>query len=66
MRTSQFTDVGWVPTLEAPLLSERGRSGERGAVQAHGFEFEVEATPEEVWRALHPRLAAAPAGRADS
>ncbi len=26
------------------------------AVQEHEFRFEVEATPDEVWRALHPRL----------
>lgn len=26
------------------------------AVREHQFSFEVEATPEEVWRALHPRL----------
>lgn len=25
-------------------------------MQEHGFEFEVDATPEEVWRSLHPRL----------
>jgi hypothetical protein len=29
-------------------------------VQVHGFSFEVAATPEEVWRSLHPRLPAAP------
>lgn len=31
-------------------------------MQEHGFSFEVEATPEEVWKALHPRLPAMPAG----
>lgn len=31
-------------------------------MQEHGFEFEVDATPEEVWRALHPRLAPRPPG----
>ena len=25
-------------------------------VQSHEFSFEVEAAPDEVWRALHPRL----------
>jgi hypothetical protein len=25
-------------------------------VRTHGFSFEIEATPEEVWRALHPRV----------
>lgn len=32
-------------------------------MQAHEFSFEIEATPEEVWRALHPRLPALPDGR---
>jgi hypothetical protein len=31
-------------------------------MQEHGFSFDVEATPEEVWRALHPRLPAPPPG----
>jgi hypothetical protein len=31
-------------------------------VQEHGFSFEVEATPMEVWRALHPRLPTMPPG----
>ena len=31
-------------------------------MQEHGFSFEVEATPMEVWKALHPRLPAMPAG----
>lgn len=31
-------------------------------MQQHGFEFEVDATPAEVWRALHPRLAPRPSG----
>lgn len=31
-------------------------------MQQHGFSFEVEGTPEEVWRALHPRLRALPPG----
>ena len=25
-------------------------------MQEHGFSFEIEATPQEVWRSLHPRL----------
>jgi hypothetical protein len=33
-----------------------GRPGSVAAVQSHEFSFEVEATPDEVWRALHPRL----------
>ena len=37
-------------------------TGEEVGVQEHGFEFEVDATPEEVWRALHPRLAPRPPG----
>jgi len=31
-------------------------------MQSHEFSFEIEASPEEVWRALHPRLPAAVAG----
>lgn len=31
-------------------------------VRAHGFSFEVDATPAEVWRSLHPRLPARPPG----
>ena len=31
-------------------------------MKEHGFSFEVEATPEEVWKALHPRLPAMPSG----
>jgi hypothetical protein len=32
-------------------------------VREHGFSFEVEATPEEVWRSLHPRLPPMPEGQ---
>ena len=31
-------------------------------MQEHGFSFEVEATPMEVWKALHPRLPTMPPG----
>jgi hypothetical protein len=31
-------------------------------VREHRFSFEVDATPDEVWRALHPRLPPMPAG----
>lgn len=31
-------------------------------MQAHEFSFEIEATPDEVWRALHPRLPPMPPG----
>ena len=31
-------------------------------MREHGFSFEVAATPEEVWRALHPRLPTMPPG----
>ncbi len=31
-------------------------------MQEHGFSFEIEATPEEVWKALHPRLPQMPPG----
>lgn len=31
-------------------------------MQEHGFTFDIEATPAEVWKALHPRLAPAGAG----
>ncbi len=31
-------------------------------MREHGFSFEVEATPEEVWKALHPRLPEMPPG----
>ena len=31
-------------------------------MQEHGFSFEVEATPMEVWKALHPRLPVMPSG----
>ena len=31
-------------------------------MQTHGFSFEVEATPMEVWKALHPRLPSMPEG----
>ncbi len=31
-------------------------------MQAHEFSFEIDATPEEVWRALHPRIPARPGG----
>ena len=31
-------------------------------MQEHGFSFEVEATPMEVWKALHPRLPSMPEG----
>ena len=31
-------------------------------MQEHGFSFEVEATPMEVWKALHPRLPTMPSG----
>lgn len=33
-----------------------------GRVQAHEFSFEIEATPEEVWKSLHPRLPRMPPG----
>ena len=32
-------------------------------MQEHGFSFEVDGTPMEVWRALHPRLPAMPDGQ---
>jgi hypothetical protein len=32
-------------------------------MQAHEFAFEIDATPEEVWRALHPRLPRDPDGK---
>ena len=31
-------------------------------MQEHGFTFEVDATPMEVWKALHPRLPTMPPG----
>jgi hypothetical protein len=31
-------------------------------MREHGFSFEIEASPMEVWKALHPRLPATPAG----
>ncbi len=31
-------------------------------VREHGFTFEIEASPEEVWKALHPRLRPMPPG----
>ncbi len=31
-------------------------------MREHGFSFEVDATPMEVWKALHPRIPATPAG----
>jgi hypothetical protein len=31
-------------------------------MQAHEFSFDIEATPEEVWKSLHPRLSALPSG----
>lgn len=31
-------------------------------MQAHEFSFEIDATPAEVWRALHPRLVPLPSG----
>lgn len=31
-------------------------------LREHGFSFEVDASPEEVWRALHPRLPPMPPG----
>jgi Polyketide cyclase / dehydrase and lipid transport len=33
-----------------------------GAVRQHEFSFEIDATPEEVWRTLHPPLAPLPNG----
>jgi hypothetical protein len=41
----------------AAILSCPGPPGSVAAVQSHEFSFEVEATPGEVWRALHPRPA---------
>ena len=35
---------------------------DRHGMQEHGFSFEVDATPMEVWKALHPRLPTMPAG----
>jgi Polyketide cyclase / dehydrase and lipid transport len=43
-------------------VSHFGRLGHNRGVRQHEFSFEIDATPEEVWRALHPPLAHLPDG----